>query len=202
MKKKLTLILLIAVACAMMPMTASAASKVKMKTYSDVVKSGNTVYCTSTLGIWKVKVTKSGKVKSKKWLLSPKKGYSFDIRHMKKKGHYLYYLAQFGGTSRLYRTNLSTGKRKLVAYDVVQYVIRKNKIYTVHFDIETEEYYNRVMKLNGKSKKKSSVRPVDKLKKSNAKGYSVISRKADNDYEKVYLKTPKGKYYLGKAREY
>lgn len=208
MKSKLIMILLsLIVVAAFLPVSASAATKVKMTAYNQVVKSGNTVYCPSAgWGIFKVKVTKSGKVKSKKWLI--KSGEVFGaytyIGAMKKKGKYLYFDEGTEGTiSYLRRVNLSTGKAKTIAQDVGNYVIKKKKIYAEIWKDSNDDGdfkpYRYVMKLNGKSKKKTKVKPVMKIKGSNAKGYSVIY-KEKGDYVKTYLKTPKGKYYLGKTK--
>ena len=66
-------------------------------------------------------------------------------------------------------------------------------------DEETGIVSYKVMKLNGKSKKKTKIKPAEKNKKTNARGYSMKYKKKGK-YVKTYLKTPKGTYYLGKIK--
>ena len=73
----------------------------------------------------------------------------------------------------------------------------------IYYDYGDDGFHAKLkkMKLNGKSKKSTKVKPIMKSKNRNkaAKGYSV-KMKYSNGYIKDYLKTPKGKYYLGKIR--
>lgn len=82
----------------------------------------------------------------------------------------------------------------------VSYVIKGKKIYYKGHDSKKK----RVMKLNGKSKKKTSVTPVMNNQPSNAAGYSITYTEQyyGQDESEVcivttYLNTPKGKYKLG-----
>lgn len=208
MKRRIiTILIAFAVAVSFMPTFAHAASKVKMTAYDQVVKSGNTVYCAGEGNtIYKVKL-KNGRVKSKKRLV---KGdwamgdYSY-IQKMKKRGNYLYYVVGTEGTMwYFYRVNVKSGKKKELAVNATHYVIKKKKIYAEFYNEEGDTPWEyallyKTMKLNGKGKKKSSVEPVMKVKKSNAKGYSMVY-KISGDYSKAYLKTPKGRFYLGRTR--
>ena len=54
------------------------------------------------------------------------------------------------------------------------------------------------MDLDGKNKKKSSVRAVSKYKKTNKKGYK-LHQTHDGKYTREYLKTPKEKKLLAKT---
>lgn len=202
MKKKLTVVAVaLAVALVCVPASALASPKVKMTTYYGAVKSGNVVYCASPgWGIYKATV-KNGKVVKKKWLL--KETYAWwegtDIGDMKKKGNYLYFIEYTEGTvSHLVRLNVKNGKCKTIAHNVSAYAIKGKKIYAEITNPDTLKKSYRVMKLNGKSKKKTSVKPVMKTKYS-CKGYST-SYKQKGNYIRTYLKTPKGKYYIGKVR--
>lgn len=210
MKKKLAIVLLaLAVAVAFAPASAYAVIKVKMTSYEDAVKVGNTVYVASPgCGIYKVKV-KNNVVKSKKWLIKPS-GASWigsEITAMKVKGSYLYYCELTDGTPiQVCRVNTKTKKKKCLAYLPYdgEYAIKDKKLYVNYKEEAAPDYITlkskrEVMKLNGKSKKSTSAKVVTKFKKSNAKGYSVIY-KEKNGYVKTYLKTPKGKFYLGKVR--
>ena len=190
--------------------TAHAASgTVKMTTYDEVIKIKNTVYCAGAKGIYKVKL-KNGKVKSKKLIVkaaNPLFGPYTYIGEMKKKGNYIYYMHASEGTLwTLLRVNIKTGKEKtLISFNEQKYfgyVIKNKKIY--YDDQDGSDEYNikanvYSMKLNGTGKKKASVKPLMKQKKTNKKGYSIVIKQKGR-YAKDYLKTPKGKFYLGKVK--
>lgn len=207
--KVIACLLALFVAVSFMPQPASAATKtVKSTTYDQVVKSGNTAYCAGANALYKVKLTKNGKVK--KVTCTYKGGPAWDkkarlIRNMKKKGKYLYYV-DFGGSdgsvTYLKRMNTATKKSKKIVFTdnmFYGYAIKKGKLYAKYHD--DDKVVKKSMKLNGKSKKKTSKKIVMKTKKSNAKGYSM-KYKAKKGYIKAYLKTPKGTYYLGKTKYY
>ena len=195
-KRFLAGLLALMMVVAMVPgaFAAEKAKTVTMTAYHEVIKDGSTVYCVGYSGLYKVKL-KKGKPVSKKRLDSRCGGW------MKKKGGYIYYVATPSGGlwSELRRVKISTAKgKKLVGDDCdLHYVIKGEKIYYRMVD-EYGRTTKKVMKLNGKSKKKTSVKAVTKTKQTNAKGYSVKSSES-GDYMKDYLKTPKGKLYLGKA---
>ena len=187
----------------------AASGKVKMTTYNEVIKINNTVYCAGAKGIYKVKL-KNGRIKSKKLLTrasTPMSGGYTYIYYMKKKGGYIYYIHATEGTFwTLFRVNEKTGKRQKIADFGEQhyfgYVIKGKKIY---YDepLYDEDYNVKTnvlsINLNGSSPKKSSVKPNMKSKSSNKKGYSVVI-KDTGKYSKDYLKTPAGKFYLGKVK--
>lgn len=187
----------------------AAGGTVSSTTYNEVIKSGNTVYCAGAKGIYKVKL-KKGKVKSKKLIAkaaNPLAGAYTYVGHMKKKGGYIYYLHSSEGTLfSLNRVNIKSKKRQFLLSTNDQryfgYVLKGKKIY-IDYQDGSDDYNIRPnvisMKLNGSGKKHSSVRPMMKTKTSNKKGYSVIIQQK-GAYAKDYLKTPKGKFYLGKAR--
>lgn len=199
MKKKfLACIMVLAIAVAFMPANTFAASKTaKMKAYDQVIKSGNTVYCAGAEGLYKVKV-KNGKVVSKKVISQAETfgTYSY-YSGMKKKGGYIYLQVSTEGTPfYLDRIKTSSGACKKLAgandQGEISYAIKGKKIYYKAYDSKT----GRVMKLNGKDKKKTSTKPVMKHSKSNAKGYSVVMKEKGRKVI-TYLKTPKGKFKLG-----
>ena len=203
-KKIIACMIVLAVAVAFMPVMSFAASKtVKMTSYEQVIKSGNTAYCAGARGLYKVTL-KKGKVKKVKILYSTGRTWfeGSQLSAMKKKGNYIYFVLVSGIDCQLYRIKTSGKKRKLLAtgYDsFVDYAIKGKKIYygccTDDWD---ENYVTRVMKLNGKSKKRTSVTPVLKIKNSNKSGYKMIYR-TKGSYVQDFLKTPKGKFYLGRV---
>lgn len=204
MKKEiLSCILVLAIAVVFMPANTFAATKsVKMMTYDQVVKSGNTVYCAGAEGIYKVKV-KKGKVVSKKIIVRAESfgAYSY-YSGMKKKGKYIYVQSSSEGTLfSLIRVKASNGKCKCLASlndkGSVNYVIKGKKIFYKGEWGKTKK----VMRLNGKAKKKTSTKPIMKHKRSNAKGYSVIMKEKGSKAI-TYLKTPKGTFKLGAHRIY
>ena len=195
-QRMLAALLALAMTVAMVPgaFAADKSKSVSMTAYNEVSKEDSTVYCIGYSGLYKVKL-KKGKPVSKK-RLDPYCG-----GQMKKKGGYLYYIATpaSGLWSELRRVKISTAKgKKLVGGDGdLYYAIKGEKIYYRMVD-EYNRTTKKVMKLNGKGKKKTSVKAVTKVKRSNAKGYSVKSSES-GDYMKDTLVTPKGKLYLGKA---
>lgn len=186
------------------------------KVYSDVIKKGNTVYCATEAGIYKVKL-KNKKVVSSKRLV---KAYENVIQeNMKIKGNYLYYTEIYPIGETLNRINLKTGKDEEIfvpgkgrfknsdSVQVISYAFKGTKLYAkVYFDnASTYKEYTRtfVSKLNGKSTEKSKVKINFTVKKANVKGFKVDSKYTSDDrYVKAYLRTPKGKYYLGKTKLY
>ena len=213
-KVSLCLLLSVIVITAMTCVTdnAYAASKTKqMKVYTSVYKSGNTVYCCSTKGISKVNL-KTGKVKLLKDAVYY---YHHGFSDMKKKGKYLYYFSEWSwaGDTELYRLNTKTGKAKKIISGyknkkityIENYVISGKKIYVSGYrsgeDMDRGKYVKLKMKLNGKSKKKTSVKAKMIEVETNAKGYTVEEvENSDGDIVTCYLRTPSGKkYYLGTA---
>ena len=180
MKKRfLAGIMAFVMAVVMIPTSAFAATtqakKVKMTVYNDVLKDGNTVYCSGMKGIYKVKL-KKGKVKSVKVLVKER----FVTDYMKKTGNYLYYGSDYAEVVGLNRVNISSGKIQIIGerdgylwLDYWAYAIKGKKLYITYTDLE-DRIRTEVMKLNGKSRKKASVKAVMKEKKSNADRKSVV----------------------------
>lgn len=202
MKRKGMLCLIaLVVAVAFMPATVFAASgSVKAVTYAHVYKSGKTAYCAGETGIYKVTL-KKGKLKKKKRIV--KSGEFSHIFSFKKKGKYIYYEDWTEGTlAYIRRAKTSGGKVKTLASveELEDYVVKGNKIYYSCYDYDKgDKLVYKVMKLNGKKKKSTSVRPVQVSRESNAAGYTVIT-KYSGRYVKDYLKTPKGTFYLGEYK--
>ena len=210
----LTMILMISI-CTPVSM-ASTSKTIKMTTYSDVLKDGNTVYCNTFLGISKVDLT-NGKVSL--FVKNPDYDYlGFD--GMKIHKGYLYYFRN--GTAiastLLYRINLKSKKKQVLAsagsktfYGIDGYAIKKNKLYITGWKDKgnKEITVKRVAKLNGKSKKKTSIKVKNYWKtekKTNAAGYELLYNLEDYDEDEGYgtvswyLLTPEGdEYYLGEG---
>ncbi|MBQ9059620.1 MAG: hypothetical protein IJ128_00575 [Firmicutes bacterium] len=202
LKKLAACFMIMAIAIAFMPTSAFAASKVKMTASDQVVINGSYAYCAGASGIYKVKLKKGKATSIKRLVRNDEVGgaYSY-FDAMKKKGKYLYYREGGEGTmGSINRVNVSSGKQKCLAMTGYHedYAIKGKKIYYYKYDEESGNPPKREMKLNGKSKKKSSKAAVLKTRVSNEKGYSVKIKKKGY-YVKDYLKTPKGTYYLGKA---
>lgn len=200
MKRIMMCLMVMAVALAFMPAGSFAASKtIKSTFYNQVIKDGNTAYCAGAGGIYKVRL-KNGKVKSSKLVHEdPATGpYSY-VSSMKKKGNYIYFNSATEGTvDYLMRIKATGGKAKTLLTSntdawVDAVAIKGKKIYYKY------NGKNRVMSLNGKDKKSTSVKAVQKARKSNAKGYRVII-KEKGSYAIDYLKTPKGTYKIGKVK--
>ena len=183
--------------------TLALSGSVKMKAYSEVVKNGDTVYCSGYGALYKVKL-KNGKVKSKKKLV--KIEYCLgSIYNMKRKGNYLYYTrdTESGVDGEICRINVVNGKEKqlaVIGVEELDYAIKGNKIYYYRYlaDIDKGKV-KYAMNLNGNNKKKTLIKPILISKRSNTKGYSVKTVEGAN-YCKDYLRTPKGTFYLGKER--
>lgn len=206
MKKKiLSCLLVLVVAISFMPTSAFAASKAKMTSYYQVYKTGKTVYAAGAKGIYKVTV-KKGKVKKVKMFhyTGHPMGPDSYIYGMKKKGKYLYYVVGSEGMLWSICRKKTSGKgfKLLVNTNSDEFAIKGKKIYYVYTyetDYGDEIATYRVMKLNGKSNKKTSTRVSMTSKRSNTSKYSVII-KEHNGYARDYLKTPKGTYYLGRVK--
>lgn len=192
------LIIMTAMILALIPASAAAASgTVKMTVYDDVLKSGNTVYCAGRNGIYKVKL-KKGKAVNVKRLVEKEDSY-FWIMGMKKKGNYIYYIT--GGSAPygpVCRVNIKNGRIQRITKNLYEpdYVIKKNKLYYSKSYDDDGNRKTYAAKLNGKSPKRTSVMISSISKRSNAKGYSLKTVSKGNKTID-YLKTPKGKYYLG-----
>ena len=205
MKHKLVLVLLsLVIAVAFMPASAFASSKT-MTAYDQVIKSGNTAYCMTSAGIYKVKL-KNHKVKSKKKIFKANSEEPMYGKAMKKVKGYLYFKVEGPVGAFLVRVKTSGGKGKYLLnpdpdWCLDDYVISGGKIYYKLEGMKSNKY--KKMKLNGAAKKKTSVKAVLKTKKANAKGYKIIEKekKKNGDYY-IYswLKTPKQKYLLGKFK--
>lgn len=179
-----------------------AASNTKSATAYSCIKEKNTAYVTTYSAIYKVNL----KTKKAKKLVSVSGG---DIDFLQKKGKYLYYGTLGGGYEfQLSRVNVKTGKTKLIAESVAYgkldtkctgYVVKDSKIYYSEPKANYKKSKKVCVKLNGKSKKSTKYKAKMKHKVSNAKGYRLSKKEVSQEpYEvKYYLKTPKGRIYLG-----
>ena len=108
---------------------------------------------------------------------------------MKSKGKYIYFIdgSDYYTGATIMRVKKSTAhSNKTLAHTdgLIAYAISKSKIYYRSDDGK------RVMKLNGKSNKKTKVKAKMTQKNRNAKGYSVVTYNDGSTFES-YLKTPK-----------
>lgn len=221
MKKKISicaiaLITAFITAIAFMPSPAYAQTAKQTKMY-EVYKVKNTVYCCGDTGLYKLKV-KSGKVVSKTRLVKADQ-YS-PIFQLHKKGKYIYYLAGTSGTtSYICRVKIKTKKRQTLAnlgdygngFSIdgkwIYYAKSNPKFDESEFDYDylseeeliAQSQIKMRMRLNGNDKQRTGVSCDPKYKRSNKDGYKVV-RRYKEDCCKEYLKTPKGKFYLGKYR--
>ncbi len=210
-KKIIACIMALAIAVAFMPTSAFAASKVKMTGYDQVYMTGNTAYCAGTKGIYKVTLS-NGAVTSKKLIFKENDIWGGpSVFAMHKKGNYIYFLEEADEYNPfLIRVNISGKNEKLLAKDVTKYAIKGKKIYYRYQEYYSGKVKKRVMKLNGKSKKRTSKKVKMKRVKSNVSGYSMkcvhkeYSEKKQEEmgiygggYNYDYLKTPRGTYFLG-----
>lgn len=194
MKKRIIPVLLIMVlVITMFTPFSMAASKTKKMTLYDVVKSGKYAYAGTDNAIYKVNI-KTGKVRKLKTF--GKDTYFGGMRYYK---GYLYYLVDDDSLNAcLYRVNVKSGKiKRLAQYSEasISFAIRKSKIYYMAED-EIGHKYKRVMKLNGKSKKKSSYKVSNSWKNTNSSKYKLYEDESQYDWESetgfvdVFLKTP------------
>lgn len=171
----------------------------KSTLYTGVIKKGNTVYCNAKLGIYKVNL-KTGKVKAlKKYDREGVLYFSQGSTCMKLYKGYIYFMDGAGIGLSLNRVKASGGKKaqNLTTknnFNVYSFAISKGKIYIEGPSRDTFNDVKRVMKLNGKSAKKSKYKVVNKIKTTNKKGYK-IQTKTSGGKSKDYLVTPSGKKY-------
>lgn len=218
LKKSISILLAVAVffTCAIFTtVEANAASPGALKTTTyEVIKKGNTVYCATGAGIYKVKI-KNKKAVSKKCLVKVK---LYDNRvpgRMKLKGGYLYCTFLYPVGEYMCRIDLKTDKEEelfvpgeglfkdSMGVSVLAYAFKGKKLYTkIEYDNGTLDDYQTgtfVSKLNGKSLKKAKVKIKYKSNHSNAKGYKVIEKYTrGSNSVREYLKTPKGTIFLGR----
>ena len=198
----ITAVLIIAM-CA--PASLAATDTAKMETY-DILKVGKTVYVPSAgWGIYKVTV-KNGKVKKVKWLVKSKDGDPDGtyIGSMKKKGKYLYYIMYTEGTSSyLHRVKISSRKREQITkMNISDYAFINDNLYITawRYDTKEDDYLPmyRTVNLKDKSTQNANIKAEIVNHTSNAKGYSA-SYKVKGKYVYTYLRTPKGRFKLGKV---
>ena len=212
MRKRISKYLIaLIVAIAFLPAAAFAESAPQMTAYNQVIKEGNTVYCSGAGGIYKVDLNDSGKVESKVRIFKsyrPFGKYSY-ISDMYKKDDYIYFLQGTEGTTcYLKRVSVTGESKKLVYMDEPEYgySIDGDTIYysTFNYDYEgdDESQYQILMRMNldGSSKQETTITPNEVTKKTNESGFARVIRKKGK-YLKDYLQTPEGTFYLGKIKK-
>lgn len=184
------------------PSNPAFAKTVHSTAYDNVIKKGNTVYCCNNVGIFKLSL-KTGKSRRLVW-----GDRDLDLGRMMKKGKYIYYTLIGDVTLDLYRVNTVNKKKVMIQAGslagkyahVTDYGMYRNKIYCRLEQSEglDDKVAYRVMKLNGRSKKKTKIKISMKIKSSNTKGYKLFTKynyRAHKAY--AYLKAPRKTYYLG-----
>ena len=172
MKKRIISLLLIAVFIvgSFTTVVFGASKKKKMTVYDQVCKVGNTAYCCTGQGLYKYDLNNGSKV-----LLHQVNAREVEaVSRMKVYKGYLYFFEDGEEEAHLYRVRMSNNKVKRLVSCIHEYAISKKKIYYVRAYSEKPE--KRVMKLNGKGKKKSHYNVVNKCKASNAKGYYIHTK--------------------------
>lgn len=210
MKKRiLSILLLFVFSVSVIPLSfAEATDTITGKTsYEQIIKSGKTVYCNTYAGLYKVTL-KNGRPKKVKRLVK------YSVMGMTKCGKYIYYLSTSTGVGgSVYRVNVTTGKKKrLTDYLDGEYTIANNTLYYSHivwsesdYDDDYDDYdyegYTETFAANidGSSPRLVDVTIKSKVKRSNVKSYKAYS-KTKGKYIYAYLKTPKGKFYIGKTK--
>lgn len=178
-----------------------ASSTKKMVTYN-IVKKKQIVYCAAKDGIYRVDL-KNGSVKPLV-ITAHYVPIDSDPLNMSVYREYVYYQTASGISSNLYRVRTTGGKAKKLA-PVEEYAIKNGKIYYEEHSAYSSKRVMKVMNLNGKKKHKTRCRIKMKYKKTNAKGYSMVtefSGKVWEDYDdgtreefssfSDYLVTPSG----------
>ncbi len=192
----------------LLPLQVFATDSVSMTTYNQVIKSGNTAYCSGAGGIYKVSLKNGRAVKVKRIYKGEVFGGAYrSATNMKKKGNNIYFLiwTETYPAAQIKKVNTKNAKTKaLTGYVdyIAGYAIKDKKIYfskEVDYIDDYTVYKTKSMNLNGTSKKTVSVKVSMKSKKSNVSGYRTIVKKKGK-YAVDYLKTPKGKFYLGKTK--
>ena len=189
MKRFCMILVALMVAVMFFPQPASAATK-SMKVYNQTIKIKTYVYCTDEQNVFRISL-KNGQVKM---LTANSYNSERTIYAMKSKGKYIYFIDgsdyMTGATIMRVKKSTAHSNRTLAHTDgLIAYAISKSKIYYRSDDGK------RVMKLNGKSNKKTKVKAKMTQKNRNAKGYSVVTYN-DGDTFTSYLKTPKKTYLL------
>ena len=172
MKRRIVSLLLITVLILGCFTTVSfgASKKKKMTVYYQVCKVGDVAYCSSEHGLFKADLKNGKSITVYDEVICEAGG-------MKEYKGYLYFIDYGDISGDLYRVKISNNKVQRLASVVNEYAISKKKIYYVGYaNIEGSKVKKRVMKLNGKGKKKSSYKVANKYKASNVKGYYIQSK--------------------------
>lgn len=202
-KKVITMFLALALVFTSLVFTAepvaAKSKKVKSKVYDKVYVTGKTAYCLAQAKVVKVNL-KNNKAK----VIYGDTDSVTNLKSMMKCGNYLYVIEECFGQNQLIRINIKKKKGKGIADNVEKYAFKKGKIYYTDLieDDDTGALHknNKVMKANGKNKKKSPVVAKMKSFKKNKKGYKIIA-KEKTSYVYFYLKRPGRKklIYLSKV---
>ena len=203
MKKTRALTIIIAailsLTVAFVPSDSHAASKkVKKATLYNVIVKGGYAYCAVENGIYKVHLKK----KTKKRLTSTGGCYTAYMRYYK---GYLYYV--FGEPMPdLYRIKTSGKQKKRLVRFINSFALSNGKLYYNKYNNWSDKRtLKRVAKLNGKKVKKSKYRVKNTWKKSNKKGYKIVSslnKRVLLDKERYYDEEEETYYYEYSYAEY
>ena len=184
--------------------TYGASKTVKAKSYVECIKSGKFVYCNTDTAIYKVNVKKGTKKKIVS-VSNPKTGLGLITSMQLHKGYiyYEYCPNEEKATNCIYRVKKSgKSKKKLAEYKTPfignPFAVKGKKVYYFAYanDYDENSKVTMQMKLNGKKKAKTNKKVKVVFKKTNKKGYNLLTEEVSEDVYKIYLKTPKKKIFL------
>lgn len=171
--------------------TPVSAKTIRMTAYKNCIKDGKYVYCNTGFSIYRVNPSSGNSHR-----IYSAGGDDVSVCYMKKKGKYLYCLTDGPTAGFLMRINTKKFTKFQHASiinmgpDIRQFALLGNKIY---FDRESS--YNKrnwyVSKLDGRKKKKTSVRIKMRKKESNNAYCSVVRKKGV-----WYFKSKRTKHYI------
>ena len=172
------------------------ATKTKtMKVYSECVKIDNMVYCIAPDGLYKVNLKNKKKTRLVKISYPAYENYEW-IKYYK--GYIYGYFTSIDDYSALKRVRKDGKNKTLLAYFYTYdttCAISKNKVYyrySYYDKNDNEKFAKRKMNLNGKKKKKTSIKAKNKYLHTNNKYYRIKTIELDDGYTNYYLKTKSG----------
>lgn len=141
-----------------------------MTVYCEVIVKGGYAYCAANRGIYRVNLKTGDKKRIVKETGDP---FEPGPGAMKIHKGYLYYSNIYPDRAFLYRVKLNGTNNKRLAEIDFKYAISKGKIYYECLSKDRVKTLKKVMKLNGKSKKKSSYKVKQINRRSNKSNYKI-----------------------------
>lgn len=171
-KRMIAVVIMLSLILSCFTIVSFGASGTKKMTTYNVIKKKNTVYCAAHRGVFKVNL-KTGSVKqlyNRDAISAAANGGTYSMKLYK---GYVYFLEGGPMLNTLRRVKTKGGKAKKLADIPNSYAIKKNKIYYSGFNTKKGKLYDGVMKLSGKSKKKSKYKAKTTNKETNSPGYYI-----------------------------